>query len=56
MIYEACSFDEMCAEHDLKYIWECERCGHTHEEPPGYNEGGTCACGGEYRKVGESYI
>jgi len=41
---------------DLRIVWECDRCGETHEEPSGYNEGGTCHCGGTYRQAGESYL
>ena len=40
---------------DLMYIWRCNKCGHEREDYPGYNEGGSCDCGGWYSKVGESY-
>jgi len=39
----------------LMIIWKCDKCGMEREEPPGYNEGGFCDCGGTFYKAGESY-
>ena len=49
-------YDEEARERDLRIVWECDRCGETHEYPPGHNEGGTCYCGGTFREAGESYL
>lgn len=54
MGFEA-TFDEMCRDHDLRYIWTCDKCGDEREDVPGCNEGGRCYCGGTYYKSGESY-
>ena len=40
---------------DLRIIWRCTKCRAEREEPPGYNEGGECHCGGEFVEVGQSY-
>jgi len=49
------SFEEMCSERDLKYVWTCNSCGDERESEPGCNEGGQCSCGGTYEKTGETY-
>lgn len=56
MMQDDYRFSEEAQERDLKIIWECDKCGNTREEPPGYNEGGRCECGGTYREAGESYL
>ena len=40
---------------NLMIVWTCNRCGKEREDPPGYNEGGKCECGGEWQRTGESY-
>jgi hypothetical protein len=51
------SYEDACrdSELDLRIRWECDQCGRIREEPPGYNEGGECSCGGQFEYVGESY-
>lgn len=41
---------------DLLIIWKCDKCGNEQKNPPGYNEGGQCYCGGTYQESGESYL
>jgi len=38
-----------------RIIWECSECKSRREENPGWNEGGTCHCGGKWERVGISY-
>lgn len=41
-------------ELDLKYVWECDKCGDRMET---YSQGlvTKCVCGGNYIQIGESY-
>lgn len=48
-------YSQEAQDHDLKIIWECTSCKRRRKDYPGYNEGGTCHCGGEYVEAGESY-
>jgi len=49
-------YSEEAHARDLMIVWECDKCGETHENPPGFNEGGHCDCGGTFRQAGESYL
>ena len=49
-------YSDEAREHELKIVWKCDRCGRTREDYPGYNEGGTCECGGEFVEDGETYV
>ena len=46
---------EMDEDLNLMIVWSCNRCGDEREEPPHYNEGGQCECGGSWVQTGESY-
>lgn len=43
-------------DRDLKIIWACDQCGAEREEYPDCNEGGQCSCGGNYQRIGETYL
>lgn len=55
--WEDSRYSQEARDHDLKIIWECNKCGDVREDYPGSNEGGKCYsnCGGEYVEAGESY-
>ena len=55
MSYGDYLYSEEARDHDLKIIWRCDTCHREREDYPGYNEGGICACGGEWQQIGESY-
>lgn len=40
---------------NLMIIWTCSKCKDEREEPPHWNEGGRCECGGEWQQTGETY-
>lgn len=48
-------FTQEARDRDLKIIWQCDTCHRRHEDYPGFNEGGTCSCGGTFEQAGESY-
>jgi len=56
MSWDDYRYSEDAQNRDLRIIWECDKCGDKQYNPPGYNEGGTCYCGGTYQEVGESYL
>lgn len=51
------SYEDACRdpELDLRVIWKCDRCHDEREDYPNCNEGGSCSCGGTWRRAGESY-
>lgn len=53
--YESREDAERDPDLDLRIIWKCDYCGNEREEPPGYNEGGSCYCGGTFFMAGETY-
>lgn len=53
--YDDYRYSDEAHSRDLRVIWKCDKCGNEREDYPGYNEGGQCHCGGEYREAGESY-
>ena len=46
---------EMDPELNLMIIWTCSECENEREDFPNVNEGGRCACGGNWERTGESY-
>jgi hypothetical protein len=47
--------DNESNEMNVMIIWTCDKCGFEREDYPGCNEGGSCHCGGNFFKTGESY-
>ena len=54
--YESAEEAHHDPELDFMIVWECDACGARREDRPGFNEGGQCSCGGEWREAGESYL
>ena len=48
-------YSEEARERDLRILWKCDQCGRIRADHPGYNEGGSCLCGGQYLCLGEEY-
>lgn len=48
-------YSEEARDRDLRIVWECDKCSRRMEQPPGFNEGGDCHCGGTFVDVGETY-
>ncbi len=40
---------------NLRYEWECDKCGTEASTHPNEADLEPCPCGGAYRKTGESY-
>ena len=53
--WEDSRYSQEAKDHDLKIIWQCDKCKNEREDYPGWNEGGQCHCGGQYFEAGESY-
>lgn len=48
-------YTQEARDRDLRVIWRCTGCREEREDYPGYNEGGSHHCGGQWVEIGESY-